>query len=184
MHRTAICALVCALAYGQQSVLVEDLPPNTAVQMLMAYTGSNLTHVCIARSVNKDRVYRTVAIASATNANPVVFTISGGHGFDLSTRPKVVISGGTGNWAAANVEATATIISSTTFSIPINSSAFGAVAGSLAFGTTAPRTTVQEWSVKRMTYDGSNNLTSVAWDNGSSTAFLSTCAASTTSNVQ
>lgn len=179
------CAFVCALAaFGQQSIVSEDLPPNIGVQRLLAYTGTNLDYQCIARSVDSNRARSSTAIASATNANPVVFTVSGGHGFDATMRPKVVISGGTGSWTAVNLTATATVLSSTTFSIAVNSTAFGAVAGSLVFTTTAPRTNAAEWSVQRFFYDAAGNLTSVAWDNGSPTAYSSNCASSTTSNLQ
>lgn len=180
-------AVLCLSASAQVTYTIEeDLPPNTGIQTLMAYSGANLSYLCVSKSIDVRRSARLVSINSATNANPVVFTVSGGTGFDINggVRPKVVISGGTGSWTAVNGTWTATPISSTTFSIAVDSTSLGGVAGTLVFSTTSPRTTVAEWSVKRFAYDGSNNLVSVAWDNGSPSAFQSTCASSTTSNIQ
>jgi len=69
-------------------------------------------------------------ITAATNANPVVFTASG-HG--LVTGDTVVISGFTGNWTPCNGTFTATVVDSNSFSIPVNSSSFGAMTGSPVF---------------------------------------------------
>lgn len=71
----------------------------------------------------------TVAVASATNANPVVFTITIPHYF--TSGQQVTISGGTGAWAPVNGTFTVTVITATTFSIPVDSTAFGAIAGTI-----------------------------------------------------
>lgn len=80
------------------------------------------------------RVGTTAAITAATNANPVVLT-SASHG--LATGQSVMISGGTGNWTAINGTFTVTVIDADTFSIPANSTALGALAGSPVFAINA-----------------------------------------------
>jgi hypothetical protein len=67
-----------------------------------------------------------IAISAATNANPVVFTVSAAP----PTGQPVAIASFTGGWAAANGTFIATNISATTFSIPVDSTAFGAISGS------------------------------------------------------
>lgn len=72
----------------------------------------------------------SITISAATNANPVVFT-SNSHG--LSTGDGITISGGTGNWTAVNGSWTITVTGANTFSIPVDSTAFGAVTGTLVY---------------------------------------------------
>lgn len=130
--------------------------PATGCQKILGYSGTNLVYVCQARSVQPTSTRLTVA--SASNANPVVFTVSGGHGLSTSALPTVVISGGTGNWTAVNGTFTATVINTTTFSIAVNSTSLGALAGTVVADTTAPLITAGVWSVMKLVYDGSNNL--------------------------
>jgi hypothetical protein len=181
----AVALFLCSLAaHAQTAVTVEDVPPNIGTQNVNAYSGSNLIYRCWAKSVVPARVSRVTTITSATNASPVVFTVSGGHGFDTNSRPLITLAGGTGNWLAVNGSRVATILSSTTYSVAVDSTSLGAVAGTVTYTTTAPRTTAAEWAVLRYSYDGSGNLIAAAWDNGTPSAMNSACAASTTSNLQ
>ena len=70
------------------------------------------------------------AITAATNADPVVCT-STAHG--LSTGGKITVVGGTGAWAALNGGWIVTRLGADTFSLPINSTAFGTLAGTVTF---------------------------------------------------
>jgi hypothetical protein len=181
----AAALFLCSFAVqAQTGVSVEDLPPSIGVQNVNAYSGTNMTYRCWARSVVPTRASTSTTITSATNANPVVITVAAGHGFDINSRPIVTLSGGTGNWAALSGARVATILSSTTFSVAVNSTTFGAVAGTIVYTTTAPRTNVAEWSVLRYSYDGSGNLIASAWDGGAPSRMNSLCQASTTSNLQ
>jgi hypothetical protein len=149
--------LCSVAAIAQTAVSVEDLPPNIGVQNVNVYSGSNMTYRCWARSVVPTRASTSTTITSATNANPVLITVSGGHGFDVNSRPVITLSGGTGNWAALSGARIATIVSSTTLSVAVDTTSAGAVAGTVTYTTTAPRTNVAEWSVIRYSYDGSGN---------------------------
>lgn len=71
----------------------------------------------------------SVSISSATNANPVVFTTATNH--YLTSGQRITISGATGSWVPVNGSFVVTVISATTFSIPVDSSGFGALTGTL-----------------------------------------------------
>lgn len=185
--RYALLLFVCLSAYAQEGPTIaisEGGPTNAAYQHVYGYSSSNLVYTCTAVSVNSTRTGTRVAVSAATNANPVVFT-STGHGFAISSRPKVTLSGGTGSWTATNGAFTATVIDANTFSIPVDSTAFGALAGTVVFTTAAPRATVADWSVKLYAYDGSSNLIWSGWQN-STNSFNQKCsdAALTTTNRQ
>lgn len=172
MKKLLVCGLAAVCLFAQSQPGATDVNINEGAgrngyQTVYAYSGGNVTYECQAISVNSSRLNIRVAISAASNANPVVFT-STGHGFHVNSnaRPKVLISGGTGNWTAVNGEWTATVIDANTFSIPVNSTSFGALAGSVMFATTAPRMTVAEWAVKLYAYDGSNNVINIANLNG------------------
>jgi hypothetical protein len=153
LKRMIVAILLCASVHGQNCQALS--PPNaTACTQLFTYDGSNnLLYACKARSIQP---YNSrLSISAASNANPVVFT-STGHGFSTLQLPLVTISGGTGNWTAVNGTFTATVIDANTFSIAVNSTSFGALAGTVVFDTTAPRTTQSIWSVVKFTYTGTN----------------------------
>jgi hypothetical protein len=71
----------------------------------------------------------SISISSATNASPVVFTTATSH--YLTTGQRITISGATGTWTSVNGSFLVTVLSTTTFSIPIDSSGFGALTGTL-----------------------------------------------------
>lgn len=180
-------ACACALLSAQdtQEVALTQLPSNRAVQKFYGNDGTNITSACFARSADTSgiRARTKVSISAASNASPVVLT-SASHGFQLTSRPKVTISGGTGNWTAINGVFTATIIDANTFSIPVDSSAFGALAGTVIFTTTAPRFGVPEWAVI-LYFFTANIQTGSMWLDGS-TGLHAKCsdATSSTTNIQ
>lgn len=172
----AVLLAFSAVAQNCQIGTPSDAPA-TGCQRIMAYSGTLISYMCQARSVQATKT--RISIASATNANPVVFTVTGGHGFNTNSLPLVTISGGTGNWTAVNGTFTATIINTTTFSIPVNSTSLGAMAGTIVLDTAAPLITAAVWSVQKFVYDGSNNL---VWSGfvGGSPAERNTCSAAPT----
>jgi hypothetical protein len=164
MKITALLFLAVA-AFGQQQMQVVSGP---ATQQVYLYSGSNVIAICEALSTvtNGQRAATSVAISAVSKAAAAVVT-STAHGFAVSSRPKVTISGATGTgWTGINAAWTATVIDADTFSIPIDSSGFGTLAGTVVFTTTAPRSTMPEWSVQRFAYDGSSNLIWTGWLNG------------------
>lgn len=182
MHLLTKCLILAVFfaagAFAQNCQIgAPSTAPATGCQKVLGYSGTNLVYVCQARSVQPTST--RITVASATNANPVVFTVSGGHGFNTNALPTVTVSGGTGNWTAVNGSYTATVISSTTFSIPVDSTSLGALAGTVVADTFAPLTTASVWSVLKLVYDGSNNL---VWSGyvGGSPAERNTCSAAPT----
>lgn len=80
------------------------------------------------------------AITAATNANPAVLT-QAGHQF--VTGDQITISGATGNWKAINGVFPVTVTGANTYSIPVNSTTFGALAGAPVSGLPMTRTQAQ-----------------------------------------
>jgi hypothetical protein len=144
-------------------------PPQTPLLTLMFYSGTNLTYVCYAKSVSTNT---TLTIASATAANPGVFT-STAHGFfttSASPRPKVTITGATLLWESLNSTWLLTPVDANTFTLAdpvtgtnLDTSGFGALTGTVILTTQAPRTSQYQWAIRRFLYDGSNNLLSTQW---------------------
>jgi hypothetical protein len=137
--------LVLALQVFGQNCQVGSNTPGTACTSLYAYDGSNnLIYQCKARSVQPTAA--RMSVSAASNANPVSLT-STAHGFSTLYQPLVTISNGT--W-------TATITGANTLTIPVDSTSFGALAGTIVLTTNAPLTTQSVWSVMKFTYTGTN----------------------------
>jgi hypothetical protein len=68
-----------------------------------------------------------VTITGATNASPVAFTVSESLAFGNGAY--LVIAGGTGSWAGVNGAFYVTVTGTHTFTIAVNSSAFGSFSG-------------------------------------------------------
>ncbi len=162
--------LVLATIAICQDVRISDEPAAPAITRVLVPDGSNQTiAICYARSVltTGKRATTKVAISAISKASPAVVT-STTHGIPLSTRPSVTISGATGTgWVTGiNGSFVATPIDADTFSVPVDSSAFGTLAGTVIFTTTGPRTVLDEWAVKKITYDGSGNTIGISWLGG------------------
>jgi hypothetical protein len=184
--KLALFLAVGSCLFAQPEVRLSQGAPQEGYQAVYATDGSgNVISVCTSQSIDNTgiRARTKVSISAATNANPVVFT-STGNGFTLNTRPNITISGATVGWVTVNSTFVATVIDANTFSIPIDSTAFGALSGTLVFTTTAPRQTVAEWSVVRYFFSGTNILSRV-WLGGTS-AYNNKCTdtVSTTNNIQ
>lgn len=74
----------------------------------------------------------TTAVTAATNATAAVLT-STGHSLPVGTGVTLTFSGFTGSWTSLNGGHAITVIDANTFSVAINSSAFGALTGSPAY---------------------------------------------------
>lgn len=68
-----------------------------------------------------DTQQRVIPITSNSQANPTVITTTVPHG--LTTGDKILIAGNSGSSPTINGERTVTVISTTTFSVPVNTSA-------------------------------------------------------------
>jgi len=161
-----VAATVGLKAQDGASVNLSQGPPYVGYQKLFYYSGTNIQYICIAKNVGPQS---TITVSAATAATPGVFT-SVGHGFELGSRARVTVSGGTGNWTAANGYWTLEPIDVDTFTIrslttgtDLDTSTFGAVAGTIRVATTAPRSTAYVWTIQKLKYDGGSNLTGTFW---------------------
>lgn len=113
-------ASLCTLQIG--------IPPtvDTGDLVLIGFSATAATLTSITDTGLISPFAPNIAITAVTNANPAVFSVSAAP----PTGQPVAISGFTGGWTAANGTFIATNISPTTFSIPVNSTGFGAVSGS------------------------------------------------------
>lgn len=162
---------LAALVIGIVSVLgaQDGTPTNTSsgspyvsYQSLYYTSSSLITYVCVSPS---NRV-STVTVSAASNASPVSFTSTHQFGdwtnLGATVTPIIKITGGTGNWTAINGTWTATPTAGTTFTIPVDSTAFGALTGTLVVTTQSPRHNVAQWAVYHLTYSGTD-ITSKGW---------------------
>ena len=74
----------------------------------------------------------TNTISAATNANPVSFTTGGAHGY--TSGQVIAISGFTSNWTPCNGGFVVTVTGASTFTIPVDSTTFGAMTGTPIIG--------------------------------------------------
>lgn len=81
-----------------------------------------------------DTSQRVIPITSNTQANPTVVTTTVPHG--LTTGQVVLIAGNAGSNATLNGERTVTVISTTTFSVPVDCSVAGGTGGSFVRSST------------------------------------------------
>jgi hypothetical protein len=161
----ALLFAVCILC-GQTQVNVVDAPgaDEHSRRSFDTTAGSDLvTYVCHARSFGQPAgTLSTVTYSAISNANPAVVTATG-HGFNLHSSPTVVITGGTGNWAAFNGTVKATVVNDNSFSIPINTSAFGAVTGTIVIKSNAPSETAAMWKVQKVVTDSDGKNAKSFW---------------------
>jgi hypothetical protein len=76
-----------------------------------------------------DPLAPTNQITAASNASAAVLTLTTAHGITVGRTCSVYIQNGAGNWQAINGGQLATALDATTVSIPVDSSAFGALTG-------------------------------------------------------
>lgn len=82
-----------------------------------------------------DTSQRTIPITSNTQANPTVITTPVPHG--LTSADIILITGNASSNAAINGERVATVLTTTTFSIPVNCSVAGGTGGSFVRSNTS-----------------------------------------------
>jgi hypothetical protein len=163
------------------------------------YQNSQVVAICSSPStltvgLNDWRKGVQIPINGIANGNPTVIT-SNGHGLDTSlalnnspptARPSISIVGATGAWLTLDATWTASVLTPNTFSIPLDSTGFGAYTQTGPyFTTTAPRAGQAEWAVQRLFYDASGNAVAKLWVGGVQT-YTNRCndAISTTVQVQ
>lgn len=159
MRTLVTLLLVCSWAWAQD-------PPNPyqkGFSTIEFFDGSNrLEYLCQAYSAQRPF---QLTVASATNQSTGQFTTAS-HGMYVANwpyKPKVTISGGTGNWTAANKSWILIPISTTQFTlvslagVPFDTTSLGAVTGTLVVVISTPRTNANHWFLRKFSYDASSN---------------------------
>src|ERR1017187_1216749 len=154
-----------SFAGAQSSVLKSDGPPFNFYSKLSFVSGLS-TYLCMAEA--SPIASSVVTTSAVSNASPGVATATG-HGLNTNANPTVTISGGTGSWAAFNGDFAVTITSANAFSVPVDTTAFGTVTGTLVFTTHAPRTGAPVWAVQKVVVDGGGVLQAVLRAKGGAT---------------
>lgn len=156
----SFCLAIGLMAQTGTPVIVNEGPSKELFTRYIVTSGND-TYVCFAF---KAAAQTTITTSAFSNANPGVVTATA-HGFHAASSPQVTISGGTGNWAAVNGTWRITYVDGNSFSIPVDTTSFGAVSGTLVFTTKAPRLSSLIWMVSKAATDGTN-ATAVVWSNG------------------
>lgn len=149
------------------AVSVSPFPYLTADDSINYYDGSNnLIYSCVANSntpgTNTSQP-SVVTVSAISNASPASFTATA-HGFgDFATHgatmtPTVKVAGLTGNWTPLNGVWKAIITTANAFTIAVDSTSFGAVTGTVAVTTLAPRWNLPVWSIWGAVYTSGNLL--------------------------
>lgn len=150
-------------------ITTSDGPPADWHSKRYSAPSPTVTIICYARPR-----LSTITHNSISNAAAAVITVSGGHGLSTDSAPEVTISGGTGVWVAINGVFKATVINSTTFSVPVDTSSLSTVTGTVVITTRAPRENQAIWSVKKIVLDSSGGPKAELWaSNGSSNTCVS-----------
>lgn len=145
-------------------VSVAPGPPLENWTSLNDYSGNNLIYQGIGRSIQP---LTTFVVASVSKAAAGVVTTTGNHG--LTSGQTVLVAGGTADWAGINGIQVVTVISPTTFSIPVNTAGYALTfAGTIT--TTAPLTTQAIWYIAKNSYNAQNQLIGTFLANGSNGA--------------
>jgi hypothetical protein len=152
--------LACALS-AQQVVQLADTPAVKDQHTKYSFTSGNAQYYCFAHTPAS---ITSLSITSVSNAASAVVTYSG-HGFNPLSNPTVTFSGATGSWSTLNSSFVATVIDANTFSIPLNTSSFGALAGTVVLKTAAPLLTQPIWLVLKNINDTATSTTATMWAN-------------------
>lgn len=130
---------------GGTGVVTTDGPPRDWHTKVYTNTSGAL-YICYTKQDSQQTTLTSITPSSTSTTTTLTF--GSAHGFSLRSYPSITLSGMTGSWAALNGVHRATVVSSTVITVPINSSGFGAVTGTLSAVTKAARLTQPIWGVK------------------------------------
>ncbi len=185
MKRTLLLLMIAVALYSQQSgqpVSVVQFPNQTPTRFL-DYSGSNLTYLCLAPSINQTSTpgnyTYSLSVGASTLTSIVVLTnvgtvtTVGAHG--LMAGQPTTVSGSTTAALNANY-VVATVPTTTTYTITtsgVGNATYSNAA--LTVSGTAPLLTSPIWSIQHFLYDASNNLTGTQCALGSCLALTNKC---------
>lgn len=152
-------------------------PPPIAFTKIFDYSGgSSIVYIGYALS-DQGKATQLPAITGITNANPGVITWASAPGFDIqgatvTSLPVIAISGGTGSWTAINgvwvyqpasgSTTTGTLLNPST-GVQLDTTAFGAVTGTLVAYTRAPLTSAKCWAISKNVNSAGGAVLFTSW---------------------
>jgi FtsP/CotA-like multicopper oxidase with cupredoxin domain len=189
--KTLLLSLILSASLFAQAtgtpVSVVAYPPETPTMFLDYAGGSNLTYICVASPINKTSTpgnyTYSLSVAGSTLTNIVVLTNVGtvttvaAHGLMVGQTTTVSGSATTALNASYVVASTP---STTTFTIATSGVTNATYTTGLVLSGTVPLLTSPIWAIKKLTYDGSNNLTGTLCANGVCQAQTNICSNRTT----
>jgi hypothetical protein len=173
-------ASACVLL-AQAEVKLSQQPENIAYTQILVYSGSAVSYICTAQSLQPQS---QIAVTTISNANPGSAT-STGHGifYNANGTAKIVafISGATGMWTPINGTHVLTPTSANAFNLDVDTSTFGAWgAQSVIITTKAPLITKAIWTVQNFVSDSSGNPIFIAYRADATTSSLGTLGSGST----
>lgn len=178
-----LLAFSALVAFAQSLAQCEQ--HQVACTQIIHYTANIADYICWAPSGQPSS---TITVSAISNANTGVMTATA-HGFyyasGVTQKIVVFISGLNGNWTPLNGLHVLIPASANSFTTDVDTTAFGAVTGTIVVTTKAPRATSRIWSVQSLVADGSGNQTilSFAANSVSVTGTLSDLTSGTTGFV-
>lgn len=179
---------------AQPPVTLNPFPAPQIPSQILTYDGSNnLIYLCITKpngpwnGVSVPATYSWTRAATtltdiADSSNTATATTSTAHG--LRPGNQVVVAGVTTDTDLNGTYVIATVPTSATLTFTTANVTDGTYTDAgMTLTTNAPRSNVAIWAIQRFLYDGSNNLTSTVWANGSS-AYTFACDSASTYNYR
>lgn len=162
---------------AQTEVKLSQQPENIAYTQILVYSGTNVSYICTAQSLQNPS---QIAVSTISNANPGVVTATA-HGMyflppgTTGARVVVFISGATGGWASINGTHATIPVDADHFTFGVDTTAFGSFSGqSIIVTTKAPLTTKSIWTVQSFVSDASGNPVFIAYRADATTTSLGT----------
>jgi len=165
----AIGVLVCSLAWAQEGSAVNQSegPPHKGWTFRGFYTGTLLDYACYAEAVQQAYAFKRTdsTLTNIVDAANLATVTAPAHG--LSVGNAVTVSGATVDSDLNGTYYVLTIVSADVFTF-VSASVSDATytEATLTVTTTAPRTSARQWSIQKLSYDGSNNVVMKQWANG------------------
>lgn len=163
-------ALLIAQPTGTRTVSTDGPPSDLHTKFYLVV--ENDQYICYAK---QNAVQTTFTATSITLGTLTTVTVSSGHGFSLGSSPVINVTGMTGSWISLNGTWSAKVINSTQFTIALDSSGFGSVAGTFNASTFANRGGSAIWAVKKI----AGAFSTLSFEGWAVNGFNNTCLSST-----
>lgn len=168
--KAIIAALIGSALLAQSPVNQSAGPPPSAAGQLLYYV-SGTDYVEYQCWYPANVLVQSIAITSISKAAAAVVTTTSAHGIGDYTenasanKVHITISGLTGESATLNGTWLATVTGASTFTVPVNTSAYvsNPVITTIRLTTRAPLTSGTYWAIRKLYYNARNNVAEMHW---------------------